>query len=53
MVVGVILQVSAMKGYNAPVQWCVGRVVTGVGNGMNTATVSSLSTCSDDHAQIA
>lgn len=39
MIVGVILQVTAMAGHKASAQWCIGRVITGVGNGMNTATI--------------
>lgn len=29
--------VTAVKGYSAGVQFCVGRVITGVGNGMNVS----------------
>lgn len=39
MVIGTIIQVTAFRGYDAPAQFCVGRVVTGVGNGVNTATI--------------
>ncbi|KAJ5915834.1 hexose carrier protein [Penicillium verhagenii] len=39
MVIGVIIQVTAMKGHVPLAQFCVGRVVTGVGNGMNTSTI--------------
>ncbi|KAI5481366.1 putative MFS monosaccharide transporter [Pseudohyphozyma bogoriensis] len=41
MIIGVAIQVSSVKGYHAGVQFCVGRVITGVGNGMNTATIPS------------
>lgn len=34
-----VIQVTAFAGYKAPEQFCVGRVVTGVGNGINTATI--------------
>ncbi|TIB75270.1 general substrate transporter [Wallemia mellicola] len=39
MVIGTVIQVTAFAGYKAPEQFCVGRVVTGVGNGINTATI--------------
>lgn len=39
MVIGVIIQVTAVKGHVPLAQFCVGRVVTGVGNGMNTSTI--------------
>jgi hypothetical protein len=39
MIIGVVIQVSSMVGYIPLAQFCVGRVVTGVGNGMNTATI--------------
>lgn len=39
MIIGVIIQVTAIKGYIPLAQFCVGRVVTGVGNGMNTSTI--------------
>lgn len=39
MILGAIIQVSAIKGYHATEQFIIGRVVTGVGNGMNTATI--------------
>ncbi|KAL8276397.1 hypothetical protein RQP46_011195 [Phenoliferia psychrophenolica] len=41
MMLGVAIQVSAIKGEMAGVQFCVGRVITGVGNGMNTSTIPS------------
>ncbi|PSN60154.1 hypothetical protein BS50DRAFT_506960 [Corynespora cassiicola Philippines] len=39
MILGAIIQVSAIKGYEATAQFIIGRVVTGVGNGMNTSTI--------------
>jgi sugar porter (SP) family MFS transporter len=39
MILGVIIQVSAIKGHKATAQFIIGRVVTGVGNGMNTSTI--------------
>lgn len=39
MVIGVIIQVTSFKGHVPLAQFCVGRVVTGVGNGMNTSTI--------------
>jgi MFS family permease len=39
MIAGTIIQVTPFKGHNATAQFIIGRVVTGVGNGMNTATI--------------
>ncbi|KFY31400.1 hypothetical protein V493_01140 [Pseudogymnoascus sp. VKM F-4281 (FW-2241)] len=39
MILGVIIQVTAMKGHKATAQFIVGRIVTGVGNGINTSTI--------------
>ncbi|KAF1957382.1 general substrate transporter [Byssothecium circinans] len=39
MILGVIIQVSAVKGHKQTAQLIIGRVVTGVGNGMNTSTI--------------
>lgn len=39
MILGVIIQITAVKGHKATVQLIVGRTVTGVGNGMNTSTI--------------
>ena len=36
MILGVIIQCSAIKGHKATAQFIIGRVVTGVGNGINT-----------------
>ncbi|GAA5907793.1 hypothetical protein JCM6882_004559 [Rhodosporidiobolus microsporus] len=50
MVVGVIIQVTAFKGHHAGVQFCIGRVITGIGNGMNTSTIPSwMAECSRAH----
>lgn len=39
MIIGVLIQVTSFKGHVPLAQFCVGRVVTGVGNGMNTSTI--------------
>ncbi|KAF2866507.1 general substrate transporter [Massariosphaeria phaeospora] len=39
MILGVIIQCTSMKGHNATAQFIIGRVVTGVGNGINTSTI--------------
>lgn len=39
MIIGVIIQISAVKGSKATVQFIIGRTVTGFGNGMNTSTI--------------
>jgi sugar porter (SP) family MFS transporter len=39
MIIGVIIQVTAVHGSNPFAQFIVGRVVMGVGNGMNTSTI--------------
>ncbi|EEP81318.1 hypothetical protein UREG_06183 [Uncinocarpus reesii 1704] len=39
MVIGVIIQVTSMPGHEALAQFIIGRVVTGIGNGMNTSTI--------------
>ncbi|KAJ4369575.1 hypothetical protein N0V83_005337 [Neocucurbitaria cava] len=39
MIAGTIIQCTPMKGHNATAQFIIGRIVTGVGNGMNTATI--------------
>ncbi|KKY25055.1 putative hexose carrier protein [Phaeomoniella chlamydospora] len=41
MILGVIIQVSAMVGHIPLAQFIIGRIITGVGNGMNTATIPS------------
>jgi sugar porter (SP) family MFS transporter len=39
MILGVIIQVSAVKGHKATVQFIIGRTITGIGNGINTSTI--------------
>lgn len=39
MIIGVLIQVTSFSGHVPLVQFCIGRVVTGVGNGMNTSTI--------------
>lgn len=39
MIIGVIIQVSCVKGNSQLAQFIIGRVVTGVGNGINTSTI--------------
>ena len=39
MILGVIIQVTAQPGPNALAQFIVGRVIMGVGNGINTSTI--------------
>lgn len=39
MIIGVIIQVTSQAGATPLAQFIVGRVVTGVGNGINTATI--------------
>jgi MFS family permease len=39
MIVGVIIQVSAMPNSLPLLQFIFGRVITGIGNGMNTSTI--------------
>lgn len=39
MIIGVIIQVTAFPGSAPLAQFIVGRVVTGVGNGINTSTI--------------
>lgn len=39
MILGVIIQISAVKGHGATSQFIVGRVITGIGNGINTSTI--------------
>lgn len=34
MIFGVLLQVTAFKGHEAGAQFLIGRIITGVGNGM-------------------
>jgi len=39
MIIGVIIQITPIKGHNATAQFIIGRTVTGIGNGMNTSTI--------------
>lgn len=39
MTLGVIIQVIAYPGHVPLAQFIVGRVITGIGNGMNTSTI--------------
>ncbi|BCS23616.1 uncharacterized protein APUU_40060S [Aspergillus puulaauensis] len=39
MILGVIIQVTAMPGHIPLLQFIIGRVITGIGNGMNTSTI--------------
>lgn len=39
MIIGVIIQITAIKGSNATAQFIIGRIITGVGNGINTSTI--------------
>jgi sugar porter (SP) family MFS transporter len=39
MILGVIIQISAIEGYHATAQFIIGRTITGVGNGINTSTI--------------
>ena len=39
MILGTIIQITPIKGHHAGVQFIIGRTVTGIGNGMNTATI--------------
>lgn len=39
MILGVIIQITSVKGHKAMAQFIIGRTITGVGNGMNTSTI--------------
>lgn len=39
MILGVIIQVTSMAGSSPLAQFIIGRVITGVGNGINTSTI--------------
>ncbi|KAI5283754.1 hypothetical protein KEM54_001887 [Ascosphaera aggregata] len=39
MCLGVLIQVTAYKGHEAFAQFIIGRIITGVGNGINTSTI--------------
>ncbi|KAK7420546.1 hypothetical protein QQX98_002745 [Neonectria punicea] len=39
MILGVIIQISCVKGHSQLAQLIIGRIITGVGNGINTSTI--------------
>ena len=39
MILGVIIQVTSYMGKQPLAQFTIGRIITGVGNGMNTSTI--------------
>ncbi|KAL1614817.1 hypothetical protein SLS54_009475 [Diplodia seriata] len=39
MIVGVVIQVSAVKPHHHMAQFIIGRTITGIGNGINTSTI--------------
>ncbi|KAF7592373.1 hypothetical protein BBP40_000357 [Aspergillus hancockii] len=39
MILGVIIQITSFPGHVPLAQFCIGRVITGIGNGMNTSTI--------------
>lgn len=39
MIFGVIIQITAFNGHQSLAQFIIGRIVTGVGNGMNTSSI--------------
>ncbi|TGO55162.1 hypothetical protein BOTNAR_0251g00020 [Botryotinia narcissicola] len=39
MIIGVVIQITAIKGSNATAQFIIGRTITGIGNGINTSTI--------------
>ena len=39
MILGVIVQVTSYAGKQPLAQFTIGRIITGVGNGMNTSTI--------------
>ncbi|KAL8284081.1 hypothetical protein RQP46_005194 [Phenoliferia psychrophenolica] len=50
MLFGVLIQVTAFSGHKAAEQFVIGRIITGVGNGMNTATIPTWhAECSKSH----
>ncbi|GAA6061804.1 hypothetical protein JCM10212_004860 [Sporobolomyces blumeae] len=50
MTLGVIIQITAIKGHWAGGQFLIGRTITGIGNGMNTSTIPSwMAECSRSH----
>lgn len=50
MIIGVIIQVTAMPNSLPLLQFIFGRVITGIGNGMNTSTIPTYQAeCSKTH----
>lgn len=50
MVIGVLIQITTIKGHKAGYQFVIGRIITGVGNGLNTATIPTWQAeCSKSH----
>ncbi|KAH9828332.1 sugar transporter STL1-like [Teratosphaeria destructans] len=50
MIIGVVIQVTAFYGHHQTAQFIVGRVVTGIGNGINTSTIPTYQAeCSRSH----
>ncbi|GAA5988946.1 hypothetical protein JCM5350_007491 [Sporobolomyces pararoseus] len=50
MTIGVVIQITAIRGHWAGGQFLIGRTITGIGNGMNTATIPSwMAECSRSH----
>ena len=50
MIIGVVIQVTSFLGHIPLLQFLFGRVITGVGNGMNTATIPTYQAeCSKPH----
>ncbi|GAA5881473.1 hypothetical protein JCM16303_005668 [Sporobolomyces ruberrimus] len=50
MSLGVVIQITAIRGHWAGGQFLIGRTITGIGNGMNTSTIPSwMAECSRSH----
>lgn len=50
LIVGVLIQITAVKGHKTGYQFVIGRIVTGLGNGLNTATIPTWQAeCSGSH----
>ncbi|TRM61334.1 general substrate transporter [Schizophyllum amplum] len=50
VIIGAIIQITCMPGHKAGTQFVIGRIVTGFGNGLNTATIPSWQAeCSKSH----
>lgn len=46
MILGVIIQITCVIQHGSTTQFIVGRIVTGVGNGMNTSVIPMYQVCS-------